>query len=351
MARTALAVIAVCVLATVFVPACSGRRPMQPETSQERLVWPPAPAQPRIEFVRSFRNPRELGIRPNWLKRFVSYLVRGRRRHEMIRPYAVASTPDGLIAVADPDARSVHLYDLERRRYRRVTRAQRELLGSPVGLAIDLQSRIYVSDSHRAAIFRFDRKGKWIDSFGEGELGRPAGLAYDPQRDRVYVVDALRHQVHVYSTDGRRLASFGKRGVAEGEFNYPVAIAVGHNGQLYVSDSMNFRVQTFDPSGQFVSSFGKPGRSPGDFDKAKGIATDPDGHIYVVEGLHDVVHVYDRNGRLLTVVGGTGTDNGQFWLPAGITIEAGGRIFVADSANHRVQIFRYLGEPDDGDEG
>jgi len=324
---------------------------MQPETSRDRLVWPPAPAEARIEFLRSFRNPNELGIRPNWLKRFVSYLVKGRSRHEMIRPYAVASAPDGLIAVADPDARSVHLYDMERQRYHRVTRAHGELLGSPVGLAIDREGRIYVSDSQRAAIFRFDRKGKWIGSFGEGELGRPTGLAYDPQRERLYVVDAIKHQVHVYSADGHKLTSFGKRGVAEGEFNYPVAIAVDRGGQLYVSDSMNFRVQIFDPSGRYAGSFGKPGRSPGDFDKAKGIATDPDGHIYVVEGLHDVVHVYDRRGRLLTVVGGSGTGDGQFWLPAGITIEAGGRIFVADSANHRVQIFRYLGEPGGGDEG
>ena len=55
---------------------------------------------------------------------------------------------------------------------------------------------------------------------------------------------------------------------------------------------------------------------------------------------------FDREGRLLTVVGGTGVDPGEFGLPAGICIDSSNRILIADSANHRIQILRYLGEPE-----
>lgn len=340
-----------CILLTTCVPACSTHRPLEPEFSGPRLVWPAPPAQPRLEYVRSFRTPRDLGIRSSWFARLVSYLIRGRTRHGMVRPYAVATDAEKLIAVADPDSRCVHLYDLERSRYHRIIQANDEPLASPVGVAIDPQGWIYVSDSHRRAILRFDFKGKWINSFGLGELVRPTGLAFDAQRRILYVTDTLGHKILTYSAEGKSLASFGTRGLQPGAFNYPVAVAVDGEGHFYVNDSMNFRVQIFDASGEHLGSFGQPGRQAGDFDKTKGIAVDREGHIYLVEALHDVVQVYDQSGRLLTVLGGTGTGAGEFWLPTGISIDANGRIFVADSANHRIQIFRYLGTPNEGDTG
>jgi DNA-binding beta-propeller fold protein YncE len=297
--------------------------------------------------VQSFSVPADLGIRKAWLKRFFSYLAGGRRPTGMTRPYAVATAPDGRIAVADPDARSVHVYDAARRSYRRLLDAGRELLESPVGVAVDAQGRIYVSDSVHRKVFRYGPKGEWEDHLGsESDLVRPTGLAIDDDRGLLYVVDTQDHRIVAYDMDGRRVRKIGRRGHGDGEFNYPVAVAVGPEGRIYVTDSMNFRVQVLDRSGRFLGSFGRAGTNPGDLDKAKGIAVDRDGHVYLVEALHDVIHVYDGAGRLLTVIGGTGTGPGQFWLPTGIHIDRENRILVADSANHRIQILRYLGEPE-----
>ena len=326
-----------------LLAACSHRPPATDPTAP-RPTWPAAPDPARIRYVQTIRTPEDLGIRRGPLRRFFERLVHGRRVRGMARPYGVAVAPNGTIAVADPDARSVHLFDVEQSRYWRVIEGGDEPLVSPVGIAADGQGRFYVSDSVRGVVLRFDPRGDWIDTLGaEGDLQRPTGLAFDKVRNVLWVVDTAGHRIVGFDADGNEVARFGGRGTDPGQFNFPVAVAVDGAGRLFVSDSMNFRVQVLEPDGRFVRAFGGPGTGPGDFDKAKGIALDSAGHIYVVEGLHDVIHVYDGEGSLLTVIGGSGVGDGEFALPAGIHIE-NDRILIADSANHRLQVLRYLGD-------
>jgi DNA-binding beta-propeller fold protein YncE len=285
-----------------------------------------------------------------WLARFFSYLARGRRSNEMVRPFAVAADGAGRIVVADPDARCVHIFDTQNVRYERLTDAGGQPFASPVGVASGPDGRLYISDSRLGLVFRYAGKGEWDEPLGTGsELQRPTGLAFHERLGLLYVVDTGAHRILVFNSEGERVREIGRRGTGDGEFNYPVAVAVGPRGRLYVTDAMNFRVQILGAAGEHIRSFGQGGTSPGDLDKAKGIAVDEDGHIYLAEALHDVVHVYDQTGQLLTVIGGTGKGAGQFWLPSGIHIDHEGRILIADSANGRVQILRYLGDPENGE--
>jgi len=334
--------VAAVVVAAGLLAACAHRPPAVDPTLPDP-AWPPAPDRARIRYVQTIRTPEDIGIRHNALRRFFERLVHGRRVRGMARPYGVAVAPNGTIAVADPDARSVHLFDVEQSRYWRVIEGDDEPLVSPVGIVADGRGRFYVSDSVRGVVLRFDPRGRWIDTLGAGALARPTGLAIDTARNVLWVVDTASHRLVGYDDDGNEVARFGERGTGPGQFNFPVAVAVDGAGRLFVSDSMNFRVQVLEPDGRFVRAFGGPGNGPGDFDKPKGIALDSDGHVYVVEGLHDVIHVYDGEGRLLTVVGGTGAGAGEFTLPAGIHID-GDRILIADSANRRVQVLRYVGD-------
>ncbi len=332
-----------------FVPAGCARRAPAAFQAPERIVWPPPPAPARVEYVGSFRVPSDIGIRRSRLARFFSYLARGRQPAEMVRPFDVAVAPDGRIAVADPDARSVHLFDTERSRYRRIVRTEEGYLASPVGVAFGAEGSLYVADSASGAVHRYDTKGRWDRLLaGKPDLQRPTGLAFDRNAGLLYVVDTGTHRILVFDSEGERIRVIGRRGTDEGEFNYPVALAIGPDGRLFVSDAMNFRVQVLDPLGSPRGSFGRAGMNPGDLDKSKGIAVDRDGHIYLADALHDVVQVFDDSGRLLAVLGGSGTGPGQFWLPTGIHIDSENRILVADSANGRVQILRYLGEGGNG---
>lgn len=346
-ARRAARAAVVLLLAAVAVAGC---RHQPVELSSPRPVWPPPPDRARFEYVQSIYTPRDLGMGGGWLRRALRRFTRGKVVRAMTRPYAVAVAPNGTLVVADPDSRSVHVFDRAHSKYRRLVRAGRTALVLPTGVAVDDQGRLYVADSYHRAVFRFDARGRWLDKLGaEAGLLRPTGLAYDSTTERLYVTDTPGHRIVALGPEGEILLEIGRRGTAHGEFNYPVAVAVDATGRLFVSDSMNFRVQVFDATGRFLRAFGGPGRSPGDFDKSKGIAVDPHGRVYVVDALHDVIQVFDDQGRLLTVLGGSGSNPGEFWLPAGISIDGKGRVFVADTANHRLQVLRYL--PGDDEEG
>jgi len=62
--------------------------------------------------------------------------------------------------------------------------------------------------------------------------------------------------------------AFGKQGVALGEFNRPVGLAVKEN-HLYIADSGNNRIQILkiNPDGSLIaeSAFGKEGKGLGEF--------------------------------------------------------------------------------------
>ena len=60
------------------------------------------------------------------------------------------------------------------------------------------------------------------------------------------VADCHNHRVCVFSPDGSELVrSWGVEGTGDGQFQYPVALAVA--GQhLYVMDHCNDRVQVFE---------------------------------------------------------------------------------------------------------
>ena len=60
--------------------------------------------------------------------------------------------------------------------------------------------------------------------------------------EELYIVDSYGHFVHVYSTKGEPLFTFGKRGDKDGEFNFSSNIAVERKtDNVYVVDTQNFR--------------------------------------------------------------------------------------------------------------
>ena len=240
--------------------------------------------------------------------------------------------------MADTFGHAVHVFDLERRRYRTVPVAGDSLIGAGV-----LGDRLFVTDSASGRLLALDMRGRVVWSRGAADgLVRPTGLTCGP--DRVYVVDTMAHRITMWSPDGTRLATFGSRGTGAGEFNYPTHIARDRRGQLYVTDTMNARIQTFDASGGFLRTFGKAGDGPGDLDKPKGVAVDRDGHIYVAEALADTVQIFDQDGQLLLAFGGTGAGPGQLVMPSSLAI-VDDIIYVADAANRRVQVFEYIPVP------
>jgi sugar lactone lactonase YvrE len=316
------------------------------EQAPEKLVWPQAPAQPRVEFIKSFSRPADLGIGKGFLERVKDWFF-GETEERLIRPMAVVSS-GGVLFVADPGARGVHRFDVAAGEYALITAADNSPLPSPVGLASGAAGEVYVTDSRLAQVFVIRPGAKSALALRlDVKLTQPTGIAFDAASGRLHVVDTAEHRIHIFERDGSLAGSMGRRGSGDGEFNYPTYLWRTTEGRLYVTDSLNFRVQAFDARGQFAGKFGRQGDGTGDAGRQKGVATDRYGHVYVVDALFHGVQIFDATGRLLLPLGERGRERGEFWLPTGIFIDRsdGDTIYIADSYNQRIQVLRYVGGP------
>jgi DNA-binding beta-propeller fold protein YncE len=287
-------------------------------------------------------SPEDFGIQPSFWKRLSGFLI-GKAQERLIRPSGVAVLGSAMY-IADPGAQSLWIFDEKAQRCRRIQRSKKERLICPIAVALGRDGLVYLADSYLAKVLIFDTSGRFRAGITHQGFRRPAGVAYDAARDRLYVSDSAAHCVWILTGEGALLGSIGRRGRENGEFNFPTHLALDKQGVLYVVDALGFRVQYFTPTPEaaFAGQFGRHGDTSGDLAMPKGIAVDSLGHIYVVDALFDAVQIFDREGRWLFTIGERGVRPAQFWLPGGIFIDPKDQIYVADSYNQRVQIFGYL---------
>jgi len=301
----------------------------------------------KLSFAGSVSLESDVKSKRGFWTRLVDVIAGPPDPHFLVSPYGVATDSRGRILVTDLAAIGIHIFDLQKQKYKFITRRaeRKDPMLAPQCVAVDGHDNIYVTDSKAGKIFVFEPSGKFqrvIGSLkgGEGYFKRPTGIAVDSATQQIYVSDTLRNQIFVMDMQGSVLRRIGKTGTGEGEFNYPTELRL--TGQeLAVVDAMNFRVQVLDPTGTFHYAVGKIGDGTGWVFRPKGIGFDSEGHLYVVDGLWGIVQVFDQQGRLLYYFGGKGTAPGQFQLPAGMQIDSHDRIYVVDSFNRRVQVFQY----------
>jgi sugar lactone lactonase YvrE len=339
--RDGLRRLAALVLSALAAAGCA-RGPGHPwRAAETEVVWPPPPEPARVRYLGVITSGELNRFRDGGFP--LLRLLFGAPRLELGRPHGLAADATTL-AIADSARRVVHLLDLEGGRHRAIRGAGETAFQCPIGVATDGAGGVFVADSALARVFHFSTGGD-LRGEADAEFIRPAGLAYDPTRRRLHVVDAGAHEVFTFETSEGKLRlvrTLGGRGDEAGSFNFPTHAAADGEGTLYVSDSLNHRIQIFGPDGQPRGSFGRAGDGTGDFAKAKGVAVDSDGHIYVADSLYDVVQIFDPDGRLLLVVGGSGHTEGLLWLPTGVAIDGQDRIYVADTGNGRVGVYRYV---------
>jgi len=220
---------------------------------------------------------------------------------------------------------------------------------APVGIALGPDREILVADAELGFVARLDERGNTLAAIGKGVLRRPTGLAYDPLGGRIYVADTHAHDVKVFDAAGGLVATLGRRGSGDGEFNFPTHLAFAR-GELYVTDTLNNRIQVFSADGATLRGrFGARGLYVGNMVRPKGVAADSEGNVYVVESYYDHLLVFDKHGAFLMAIGGLGQETGRFYLPAGVWVDSRNRVFVADMFNGRIVIFQLLGGGAEGE--
>jgi hypothetical protein len=184
-------------------------------------------------------------------------------------------------------------------------------------------------------ILKYDASGRLLQSWGQGMFVFPHGATVDRQGN-LWVTDARGadgkgHQVLKFSPEGKVLMTLGKAGVSGSGpdlFDQPTDVVVAPNGDIFVTDShrngLNNRVVRFTSTGRFVKEWGRKGTDRGELSEPHTIAMDSRGRLFVGDRENNRIQVFDQDGGLLA-------SWMQFGRPSGIYITRDDTMYVADS--------------------
>jgi DNA-binding beta-propeller fold protein YncE len=338
------------VLALAGLLAAADKPKAQAPQVPGQLIWPLPPEKPRVKFLQALSN--NFDVEPRKKKSWVDKVV-GNADPNVAeyfeKPAGIAADSHGRIIFASTQRSAVFIVDQGQKKVSRIQGDRGIIFQTPLGVVVDAQDNLYVSDPLQHMVLKFDPNGHLLATIA-GKRGstdnvdNPTFMALDEKRRRLYVVDSHRHQVLVFDLDSLQLKqTVGKRGEKNGEFNFPVGIAVGPDGSIAVTDTGSCSVQVFTPELKFVRRFGKQGDRPGEFIRPKGVAIDNEGNYWVVDAAFNNFQIFSPKGDLLMWIGQFGNVPGAFNLPMGIYIDKSQKVYVSDQLNHRVQIFQFLG--------
>lgn len=306
-----------CALLTgAFLQGCAATSKSNSDSTPKQFAfWPQFPAEPRMQFLVSYRFSED--IEPP--KSGLDELIYGKARQVLPinKPYGIEMS-DGKIYVCDTQNAAVVVLDLRKQQTRVMGVSGGGQLTSPTDIAIAPDGKRYVTDRKRGLIFVYDADERYLTSFGYVGF-QPAGI--DVYDDELYVADLGLQQVQVLNRfTGEKLRSIGERGDQDGKFLKPLGVAIDNNGDIYVTDVFRSRVQKFSPDGRLLSTFGAVDDTLGSFVRPKHIAVDRDGIIYVVDASFQNVQMFDEQNRLLMFFGAAGAHKGSMFLPAGVCV-------------------------------
>jgi DNA-binding beta-propeller fold protein YncE len=333
--------------ATPMAGAGAGsQKKKQTQAGTPVLEWPLPPDKPRIRYLRSYSDNFDIEPRKkrSWVDRVVGNPDPNVTQH-FIRPGGAASDSRGRIYITSMQKGTVFILEPKLHQVLALRGDRGIFFQNPLGVTVDDHDNLYVADPMLHMVLKFRPDYHLAATFGQQEgMKNPTFMAIDGARRRLYVVDSHLHQVLVYNVDTLKLITrVGKRGTRNGQFNFPVGIAVNRQGDFAVTDTGSCSVEEFSPDFKFLRRFGTQGTGPGMFIRPKGVAFDSEGHIYVVDGAFNNFQIFTADGHVLMYVGSFGSGPGQFDLPLSISIDPQNRIYVSDELNARIEIFQFLG--------
>jgi sugar lactone lactonase YvrE len=328
-----------------------------PVIDYSNIVWPNPPAIARIRYQAFYAAEKisqvEAGShtkKAKWMDRLAGTQPATENTKvlfQLAEPYGIAVDSKNNLYVADQKVGAIFIFNTETREVELIKNKTHAHFVRIIGLAMDDNDRLFVSDPGLRHVLAFDAAHKAEEVITEG-LVSPGSLAIDRENRLLYVSDIELDQVLVYDADTLKLKrKIGTTGhnhelTSPGDFAKPTGLAVDQEGNLYVADTLNNRIEIFDADGKFISAFGKSGDGPGYFARPKGVAIDGDGHIWVADGMQDRVQVFNQEVQLLISFGGHGMLPGQFQGLVGIAVDKNNRVFTSEIYPGRVQQFRYV---------
>lgn len=235
----------------------------------------------------------------------------------------------------------------------------------PTSFAVT-DTQIVVTDHGKGLVARFDREGRYLDSFGtlpDGQT-RLAPIAVTCFKGMAYVADMkLMRVLAISMNDIPEITEAGEMvltipGENQPTAGFPSAVHVTPDGRLLIGDAQNGVVHAFTCDGRSIYDFdpvpGVEKMAPQGFavddiiDPGLQIENgfDPSGvpeqgRLHLVDGFNGKVHMYNPLGRYL----GSYPAETRLSGPSDIAVDtAGKRVYVADPPAGRILVYRYEGD-------
>jgi DNA-binding beta-propeller fold protein YncE len=265
--------------------------------------YPPPPDPPRLQFLTAFSSEKE--FRGGEEQSLMTFLTGAKPAEKSFgKPYGGAAN-DKKFFVCDTEMSAVLALDLQTRHFAALDTQGEGALKLPLNITFDAEGNSYIVDAGREQVVILDKNKSYVAAIGKAREMKPRDVAVN--RDRIYVADLMKHNVHVFDKASRNLlfdipSPADSTNRTRGLFT-PTNLALDSKSRLYVSDSGAFRVQVYDAEGKYVRSIGELGDHLGQFARVKGVAVDRNDRLYAVDAMSQVTQIFDADGHLLTWFG------------------------------------------------
>ena len=197
-------------------------------------------------------------------------------------------------------------------------------------VALDTSLNIILVDNMRNGVIKFNSEGEELTRIHSRTHSRtfssPMGVAIDLQ-GKIFICDRFNHRIQILSSDFKFLGEFGSKGDASNMFRYPNDVAFDRQGNIYIADSGNSCVKVFTPGLEPLRVIGNCSGKPGELHEPVCLCIDGDNFLYVADLALKMVVVYDCEGNFKSTFG-------QFITPQSIAVDDNGHVYVIDLSDH-----------------
>ncbi len=274
----------------------------------------------------------------------------GVEKGQFTAPRGVAVSKTGRIYVLDSDNHRVQYFSKTGEFLGMWNAAEKGGLNQPWGIAVGPDGSVFVADTWNHRMLKFDENGiflaEWYANDPEDltkSFYGPRSVAVD-SKGRVFVSDTGNKRIMIYDQNGNFIDKFGTPGMAAGELDEPVGIALFEDKRLAVADTWNQRVQVFDvegdhPSYQVIASFEVQAWYSQSLDNKPYIAYLPSGNILITDPEGYLIWEYNPEGQLIRSWNGGGGNIDKTSMPTGISVDTEGSVWVVDTYANQVNQF------------
>ena len=259
-------------------------------------------------------------------------------------PCGVAVNGNDEIAVAESNNNRISVFRSDGTHLRSFGRKGRNNgeFNYPTGVAFDSLGNILVADCFNHRVQGFDGTGKFLSKFGEKgildhQLSYPEGLSVN-YKSNIIVADKGNKVIKIFSSCGEYLRKFS--GTAGANMVNPYH-CIQHGQYFIVSDYGDHSIKVFNLEGDIIATFGKQGSKDGEFNRPYYLSVNKEGLLMVCDERNHRVQVFELSGKFVTKFGSKGSESGEFRNPVCTANIGDGRIVVCDTNNSRIQLFDY----------